>query len=185
MKIVPFTSNLILRVLEFTDANIGKNYYTIAEMTENQKKSVTTNNEITSFVLVNESHDICGLRLAYPPGQWAHGKGSQLHPELWPFKLSEAGYFQSLFISEAAQGQGFGPALSEKAIEIFKKNGARGIVTHCWKESPNNSSFKYLDKINFKTVVEHLNYWIDVDYICTLDGNPCKCTALEMILELK
>jgi hypothetical protein len=63
MKIVPFTSNLILRVLEFTDANIGKNYYTIAEMTENQKKSVTTNNEITSFVLVNESHDICGLLL--------------------------------------------------------------------------------------------------------------------------
>lgn len=184
MKIVPFTDDLIFKVTEFTDTNIGKNYYTINEMTENQKKSVTLNNEITSFVLMNDSNEILGLRLAFPPGNWAHGKGSKLRPELWPFDLNSAGYFQSLFISPAAQGKGFGPALSEKAIEIFKNCGARGIVTHCWKESPNNSSFKYLEKINFKTVIEHPNYWIDVDYICTRDGYPCKCTALEMILVL-
>jgi ribosomal protein S18 acetylase RimI-like enzyme len=181
MQIIPFTSDLISKVTQFTDRHIGENYYTLSEMTENQKKSVTLQNEITSFVLINDLQDIMGLRLAYSPGRWAHGKGSKLRPELWPFKLNEAAYFQSLFVSEIAQGQGYGPRLSEKSIEIFKKIGARGIVTHCWKESPNNSSFKYLEKIDFKTVIEHPNYWIDVDYTCTRDGNPCRCTALEMI----
>ena len=181
MQIAPFTADLIENVKKFTDENIGINYYSIAEMTANQKKSITINNEITSFVLIGEKNKVLGLRLAYPPGNWAHGKGSKLHPELWPFKLSEAAYFQSLFVSAEAQGQGFGPLLSEKSIEIFKKLNTKGIVTHCWKESPNNSSMKYLEKINFKTVIEHPDYWIDVDYTCTRDGFPCRCTALEMI----
>ena len=181
MQIIPFTTDLIAQVTKFTDEHIGKNYYTLPEMTENQKKSVAENNEITSFVLINTAQEIMGLRLAYAPGRWAHGKGSKLRPELWPFQLSQAAYFQSLFVSADAQGQGLGPQLSEKSISIFKKLGAKGIVTHCWKESPNNSSLKYLEKIGFKTVIEHPNYWIDVDYTCTRDGNPCRCTALEMI----
>ena len=185
MQIVPFTKDLILKVTEFADKNIGKNYYTLSEMTANQKKSMTQNGQITSFILISDTNEICGLRLAYPPGQWANGKGSKLHPELWPFELNQAGYFQSLFISESAQGQGFGPELSARAIKIFKDIGAKGIVTHCWKESPNNSSFKYLEKIKFKTVIEHPNYWIDIDYTCTRDGNPCKCTALEMVLKFE
>ncbi len=184
MKILPFTKDMISKVIQFTDLNIGKNYYTNSEMTENQKKSVTATGEITSFVLVNDQHDILGLRLAYPPSNWAHGKGSKLRPELWPFKIEEAAYFQSLFISPTAQGFGFGPKMSEQSIKIFKKLGARGIVTHCWKESPNNSSFKYLEKLNFETIAEHPDYWIDVNYICTRDAFPCRCTALEMVKPL-
>jgi ribosomal protein S18 acetylase RimI-like enzyme len=182
MKIVPFTEDLIAKVTAFTDLNIGKNYYTLAEMQLNQKKSIAKKNgEITSFVLLDDEQNIAGLRLAYPPGNWAHGKGSNLNPELWPFKLSEAAYFQSLFVSTEAQGLGFGPQLSEQAIKIFIQLGARGIVTHCWKESPNNSSFKYLEKMNFNVIKEHPDYWIDVDYVCTRDGSPCHCTALEMV----
>lgn len=181
---MPFTKNDINEVTKFTDTHIGLNYYTISEMSENQKKSVALNGEITSFVLRNSSDQICGLRLAYPPGNWANGKGSKLRPDLWPFQLSEAGYFQSLFIATEAQGLGFGPKLSAESIKIFKDLGAKGIVTHCWKESPNNSSLRYLEKMGFKTIAEHPNYWIDIDYVCTRDGNPCQCTALEMILEL-
>jgi len=29
-------------------------------------------------------------------------------------------------------------------------------------------------------VIEHPLYWIDVDYECTRDGKPCRCTAIEM-----
>lgn len=181
MKIVPFTADLVPKVSQFTDIEIGKNYYSLEELYENQKKSMTTDGLLTSFVLTDDTDQIMGLRLAYPPGRWASGKGSKLHPEKWPFQLSEAGYFQSLFLSPLAQGKGFGPKLSAKSIEIFKKVGARGIVTHCWKESPNNSSLKYLEKLNFKTVAEHPDYWIDVDYICSRDGKPCRCTALEMV----
>ncbi len=184
MRIVPFTTADIEAVTSFTDAHIGVNYYTLSEMTANQQKSVAKNGDITSFILKNDSNQICGLRLAYPPGNWAHGKGSKLRPDLWPFQLQEAAYFQSLFVTSEAQGLGYGPELSAQSIAIFKKLGAKGIVTHCWKESPNNSSFRYLEKMNFRTMIEHPNYWIDIDYVCTRDGNPCRCTALEMIKEL-
>jgi hypothetical protein len=87
---VPLTSEDIEAVTKFTDAHIGVNYYILPEMTENQKKSVAANGDITSFILKNNSDQICGLRLAYPPGNWAHGKGSKLRPDLWPFQLNEA-----------------------------------------------------------------------------------------------
>lgn len=170
---------------KFTDEHIGHGYYSLAELLVNQKKSVTPSGEVTSFVLFDtETESVKGLRLAYAPGKWAHGKGSQLRPDLWPFVLNEAAYFQSLFLSSDLQGQNWGPRLSQQSISIFKKLGVRGVVTHCWKESPKNGSFRYLQKMGFQTVIEHPLYWFNVDYVCTRDGNPCRCTAIEMYLNL-
>jgi hypothetical protein len=185
LVIKEFTLADVDAVKKFTDQQIGEGYYSIQELQENLKKSVSRTGEISSFVLIDtETHEVRGLRLAYPPGAWAHGKGSKLRSDLWPFKLEKAGYFQSLFLAKDVQGGGWGPQLSKKSMDIFRKLGAEGIITHCWKESPNNSSFRYLDKVGFKTVVEHPNYWIDVDYVCTRDGKPCRCTAIEMYLRL-
>ncbi len=121
------------------------------------------------------------MRLAYPPGAWSKGKGSGLSPDQWKIPLEKVGYFQSLFISEKARGQGWGPKLSEASIQCFKKLGAEAIVTHAWKESPQNSSIRYLTKFGFEAVATYPLYWIDVDYECALDGKPCRCTAVEMI----
>ncbi len=186
MKIREFQKLDIKNVKSFCDANIGKDYYSEVELEDSQRRS-EKNGVVTSFVLVDEqdNNKIHGLRLCYPPGQWDHGKGKKLSPELWGHDLANLGYFQSLFLSSDVQGQGWGPKLSERAIEALKTLHARGILTHCWKESPANSSFKYLNKIGFKTLKEHPDYWIDVKYVCTRDGYPCRCTAIEMILELK
>jgi ribosomal protein S18 acetylase RimI-like enzyme len=179
--IKPFTSNFIEQVKAFADHEIGIGYYKTHELTEIIKKSTTDEGFTTSFMLMNQSENsVKGLRLAYPPGKWSHGKGNNLRPDLWPFQLNKAGYFQSLFLSKDIQGQGWGPKLSEKTIQVFKQVGASGIVTHCWKESPNNSSYLYLKKMGFSEAIEYPNYWIDVDYVCTVDGNPCRCTAIEM-----
>lgn len=180
MQIRPFQPQDIPAVKAFTDTTVGQGYYSIEELIENQKKSIAATGEICSFVLVNETGEVMGLRLAYPPGNWDHGKGSQLRPELWPAKFSETAYFQSLFVSPQLQGQGWGPKLSEEAIKIFRLLGAKGIVAHCWKESPNNSSLRYLKNIGFKEIIEHPEYWVNVNYICTRDGYPCHCTAIEM-----
>lgn len=172
-------------VKKFTDEQIGAGYYSVSELIENQKKSISSTGEITSFVLVDaNTNEVKGLRLAYPPGSWVHGKGSKLRPDLWPFKIEKAAYFQSLFLDKEAQGQNWGPRLSQMSIDIFRQIQAEGVIAHCWKESPNNSSFRYLDKVGFKPVIEHPLYWIDVDYICTRDGKPCRCTAIEMYLKL-
>ncbi len=186
MKIREFQKTDIKNVKSFADLQIGKDYYLESELDDAQRRS-EKNGIVTSFVLVADDDDtkICGLRLAYPPGQWEHGKGKKLSPDLWGHAISDLGYFQSLFLATEVQGQGWGPLLSDRALEALKRLNASAILTHCWKESPGNSSFKYLKKVGFKSLKEHPDYWIDVDYICTRDGNPCRCTAIEMILELK
>ncbi len=186
MIIKEFLISDIEAVKKFTDEQIGAGYYSFDELKENQKKSVAASGEICSFLLTDPAtNQVKGLRLAFPPGNWATGKGTKLRPDLWPFAISETAYFQSLFLSAELQGQNWGPRLSAKSIEVFKKLGAKAVITHSWKESPNNSSFRYLQKIGFETIIEHPLYWINVDYVCTRDGRPCRCTSIEMFLDLQ
>lgn len=185
MLIKPFLTSDVNAVLEFTDSEIGKGYYSLDELLQNQKKSVAADGTICSFLLLDEeTEQVKGLRLAFPPGHWSHGKGDQQRSDLWPFPIEKTAYFQSLFLAREVQGKGWGPKLSQQSIETFKKLGACGIATHSWLQSPNNSSVKYLEKMGFKKIIEHPLYWIHVDYVCTLDGKPCRCTAVEMYLTL-
>lgn len=167
-------------VKEFTDKVIGLNYFRLEELQDCYRKSLSQG-VMCSFILENQQGTIQGLRLAYPPGSWSKGKGSKLRPDLWKVPLDRVAYFQSLFLSEEAQGEGWGPNLSEAALERFRKLGALAVITHAWKESPNNSSIRYLTKFGFVSVATHPEYWIEIDYECVLDGNPCRCTAEEMI----
>lgn len=183
MLIKEFLPEDIPSTKKFTDTAVGQGYYSIQELIENQKKSIAADGTICSFVLIDDvTKKVCGLRLAYPPGQWSHGKGAALRSDLWPTQMNETAYFQSLFVAPDLQGQGWGPQLSERSITIFKKLGAKGIVAHCWKESPNNSSLRYLQNLGFKEIIEHPLYWFNVSYACTRDGWPCRCTAIEMYL---
>lgn len=184
LLIRPFTPEDIPAVKLFTDETIGKNYFSEAELKSCLDKSFSQGRN-SSFVLTAEDGAIHGLRLAYPPGQWSKGKGSKLRSDLWKVPLERVGYFQSLFISKEAQGNGWGPRLSAASLAVFRELGAQAVVTHAWKESPNNSSVRYLTKQGFQAVATHPNYWIDVDYECVRDGKPCRCTAEEMILYLK
>ncbi|MGZ5280549.1 MAG: GNAT family N-acetyltransferase [Pseudobdellovibrionaceae bacterium] len=169
---------------QFTDREIGSGYYTEAEIEEIFRKSLK-NGRMCSFVL-KKNDEIFGVRFTYPPGNWSHGKGDGLSVDEWPFPLKDTAYFQSLFLSSKVQGQGWGGQLSAKAIQVLKEIGAKGIVCHSWKESPNNSSSKYLEKIGFERINEHPLYWQYVNYNCTICGKPpCQCTAVEMYLKLE
>ena len=182
MKIRELTIDDIPAVQLFTDGVIGKNYFSKNELFENLKKS-KSEDIVCSFVL-SDADRILGLRLAYPPGLWSQGKGAKLRPDLWRTPLDKTAYFQSLFLAPEIQGQGWGPKLSAASLAKLRELGALSVVTHAWKESPNNSSIRYLKKQGFERVAVHANYWIDVDYECILDGTPCRCTAEEMILYL-
>ncbi|MBC7465566.1 MAG: GNAT family N-acetyltransferase [Bdellovibrio sp.] len=185
LRIQPFLLTDVDAVKKFTDQEIGFGYYSVEELIQNQKKSVSSSGLISSFLLIDEKDgSVKGLRLAYPPNNWTHGKGSSLRNDLWPFSISETAYFQSLFLSKDVQGQGYGPKLSMISIQVFIKLNAKGIATHSWKESPYNSSIKYLESVGFKKIIEHPNYWSKIDYTCPRDGKPCQCTAVEMYLTL-
>lgn len=176
------------RLKAFTDRAIGDGYYSFHELEEIFRKSVaeTASGETVICSLVLKSHDeIVGVRFTYAPGRWSHGKGKGLNPSLWPRAFADTAYFQSLFLDERLQGQGWGVKLSLASIERLRAIGARGIVCHSWKESPGGSSSKYLEKMGFKVIAEHPLYWSEVDYNCTRCLKPpCQCTAVEMYLEI-
>jgi len=185
LHIRPILAADLPAIREFTDQEIGAGYYSQAELDEifrrSQKKGV-----MFTLLLEDESKKIKGIRITYPPGQWEHGKGRGLVPSQWPHDFRQTAYFQSLFIAADLQGGGWGGKMSQRAIEILRGAGAKGIVCHSWKESPNNSSTRYLQKLGFKVIAEHKEYWRDVNYNCTRCLKPpCLCTAQEMYLDLE
>lgn len=170
-------------IKEFTDRAIGTNYYSIPELEGIFQKSAF--NKIMCTLVLEIDGKIEGVRITYPQGQWSKGKGQGLNPNLWPHSLEETAYFQSLFVSQELTGHGYGKKLSLRAIEVLKSIETKGIVCHSWKESPNDSSGRYLRALGFKLIATHPLYWKEVDYTCTRCGKPCLCTAEEMYLDLK
>lgn len=183
MQIRPFELSDIPAVKTFADRTIGTNYFSTEEFKAIYKKSIKEGRQC-SMVLA-EGPAILGIRITYPPGNWEKGKGQGLNPEKWGVPLKDTAYFQSIFLDPSLTGQGWGGKMSAKAIEILRELGAKAVVTHSWKESPNNSSRKYLEHLGFEFVVEHPLYWTKIDYDCTgCSQKPCVCTAEEMILKL-
>lgn len=184
MKIRSLEKSDLPAVKSFTDIAIGLDYFSLEDLEEILEKSFDQG-IMCSLILEDEQKELQGIRLVYAPGKWQRGKTSHLRPDLWKVPLENVGYFQSLFISEDARGQHWGPKLSEEAMVRLQQLGARAIVAHAWKESPNNSSVRYLEKFGFESVIEHPQFWKDVNYVCTRDGNPCLCTAIEVIKYLE
>lgn len=184
LKIRPFRENDLEAVRLFTDREIGAGYYQLSELQDIFERS-KAGNVICSLLLENTDGEIRGVRISYPPGKWQKGKGKGLCPEKWPHAVSDTAYFQSLFIANELQGQGWGGRISMQALLALKEVGAKGVVCHSWKESPNDSSTRYLKKLGFELIQEHREYWKEVDYECTRCGQPpCLCTAQEMYLNL-
>ena len=170
-------------VSALADVLVGSGYYPPSLVDEYRIRS-TDGDHVQSWVAV-DGEEIVAFRFTFPPGRWSEGRGKGLSPEDWPVGLEKAAYFQSCFVSESYMGHGIGRRLAAASLEALRAHGTGMVVAHCWKESPHNSSFRYLTRLGFQPVTEHPLYWVDVDYVCKLDGQPCRCTAIEMILDLR
>ncbi len=173
-------------VAALADRLVGVDYYPPALVRQLIDDATT---EAGVFAYVAELAEAPGRPIAFrfvkPPGRWAAGRGKGLHPERWPVGLTSAAYFQSCFVDDACTGRGIGGRLASRALDELKAAGTRCVVAHSWKESPHNSSFRYLSRLGFEPIEEIPEYWVDIDYICRLDGTPCRCTAIEMVLDLE
>jgi ribosomal protein S18 acetylase RimI-like enzyme len=184
-NIRPLANTDLEPLRRFTDREIGAGYYSLTELESIFRRSQKSG-LMCSLLLVDPDDMIVGVRISFPPGQWEAGKGDGLASAQWPYPLADTGYFQSIFLSSRVQGQGWGGKLSSRALELLRKVGAKGVVCHSWKESPHNSSTRYLLKLGFAVVAEHPRYWQDVPYNCTRCLQPpCQCTAQEMYLDLE
>ncbi len=183
-NIRPLTASDLNDLLSFTNREIGAGYYSAKELEDILQRS-RHGDVMCSLLLCDESGSVQGVRFSFAPGHWTHGKGHGLCPEKWPHPLKETAYFQSLFLSSAAQGKGWGGRISAESLKILARVGAKGVVCHSWKESPHGSSTRYLKKLGFRAIAEHPDYWKDVNYNCTVCHKPpCRCTAVEMYLDL-
>ncbi len=185
IHIRPFRMDDLEAIRRFTDQEIGVGYYSATEISDIFKRS-QKDGVMCSFLLEDDLGGIKGVRISYPAGGWTKGKGKGLNPQLWPHPFEQTAYFQSLFLSSDLQGQGWGGKASQKSMEALRETGALGIVCHSWKESPNGSSSRYLQKLGFQLIAEHPQYCKEVPYNCTRCGSPpCLCTAQEMYLNLE
>jgi N-acetylglutamate synthase-like GNAT family acetyltransferase len=171
--------------LSFSNENIGERYYTKEDF--NKIVTLSTKDDVIySWVLEDTSTgQLAGVRLTFPPDHWQYVETISLYKKAWQVPANRVAYFKSLFVGEKYQGQGWGPQLSHKSIQQLKTIGTEAIVTHSWKESPGNTSQKYLKKMGFTPVGEHPLFWSQIDYDCLVCKRPpCQCTAIEMILYL-
>lgn len=169
-------------VSALADRLVGDDYYTAEIVGETMERS-THDGRVFSYVATHEG-DLVAFRFVLPPGRWEHGRGEGLAPSRWRAPLEKTAYFQSCFVDHAVMGRGIGRALAHRALLDLKEHGAQAVVAHSWKESPHGSSLRYLTRLGFEPVAEHPEYWVDVDYTCSLDGKPCHCTAIEVVLDL-
>jgi len=167
-------------VSALADRLIGLDYYPTPKVEGDLARSTVG---ATPLCYVAETAaGLVGFRLTFPPGRWSSGRGRGLTPDRWPAPLAQAGYFQSCFVDPAMTGQGIGRRLALMALDDLRLCGARLAVGHSWKESPHNSSMRYLQRLGFRPVAEHPHYWAEVDYLCSgCTLRPCVCTAIEMI----
>jgi hypothetical protein len=168
------------KVKEFTDRWIGKNYYTLPELSEVMELSLAGGLNASYLALVGD--EIAGVRLTFSPGQWIEKKKKGTTPSKWSVEPNKVAYFKSLFIGQEYQKMGLGKKLSQRSIETLKLMGAQAIICHSWLESPENSSQRYLQSMGFEGVNDHPRFWYEIDYDCTRCGpERCVCTAREMI----
>jgi len=185
LHIRPFYIQDLEAIQSFTDREIGQGYYSLTELHDIFARSSKEGVMCSLLIEDSQNKTIKAVRISYPPGQWQKGKGQGLNPHSWPHQQAATAYFQSLFLSRDLQGQGWGVRISHASIKALRQEGTQGIVCHSWKESPHDSSSKYLRKLGFKLIAEHPKYWQEVQYNCTRCGTPpCQCTAQEMYLDL-
>ncbi len=171
-------------VSALADRLVGQDYYPpglVQRYLERARTAIGT----LSYVAERDGQ-LVGFRFVLPPGRWDEGRGSGLTPERWPGPLAEAGYFQSCFVDHAEMGRGIGRRLAERAFADLRRVGASLVVAHSWKESPHDSSRRYLKRLGFVAVAEHPRYWAEVEYLCGGCKQPdCVCTAIEMVKVLE
>lgn len=178
----------IALVSAFADRTIGDRYYPEDEVAEYLARATVERPDgpITTAYVAETDDALVGFRLVMPPGRWDQGRGNGLTPDRWPHALAQTAYFQSCFVDPACTGAGIGRRLAYAAMDDLRRLGAQAIAVHSWKESPNDSSRRYLVKLGFTPIAEHPQYWADVDYLCAgCKVQPCTCTAIEMVLDLE
>ncbi len=126
---------------------------------------------------------LVGFRISYSPKSWTIDKWYS--PQLWDTKQSDTAYFKCNTVAESYRGLGIGSQLLKLSIVALKQQGAKGGVSHLWRQSPGNSAVKYFTKCGGQLIKLHPDKWREDSlngYECTICGFDCHCEAAEMII---
>lgn len=183
MQICPLEKDDLADIKQLIDKSVGEDYLSISELFDMYEQSLCQG-RMCSFTLKDAKNQLFGLRLTFPPGKWKPEVPGKLSQNKWPHKFEDTAYFKIIVVDAQVSGQGLGKKLSKKSIEVLKQCGAKGIVCHSWKQSPHNSSRRYLEGLGFEEIAEYPSFW--AGHACAIcETDSCQCTAVEMYLDLE
>jgi ribosomal protein S18 acetylase RimI-like enzyme len=180
-RIRPISVFDIQKIVDFADQWIAENYYKKSQLRALLMKGVRE--DVNASFVALDKNKIIGFGLAFAPSEWiTQDDEFNLSSHLWNVPSDDVAYLKNLVVDKNYQGLGIGRAILDKTTQAVKDMGAKAIVCHSWVESPKNTSRKYFDKMNFKPVNLHDNFWYFKDYICAkYSPRKCDCSACEMI----
>lgn len=178
MKIRELKTSDFGPIQSLSDSVFGLGY--IDKNTLNLVGERTCRNGITSsFVLENEG-EIIGFRLTYAAGTWLEYTELNYTTDKWKLSVEEVCYFKVNCLHSDFRGKGLGQRLLETSISASMEQGAKAGVADIWLNSPNNSAYRYFERVGGEVVNIHHGRW---------RGNPCircytecRCLGAEMIL---
>ncbi|WP_206483582.1 GNAT family N-acetyltransferase [Thalassotalea sp. G2M2-11] len=137
--------------------------------------------QVNASYVAYDKDKLVGFRITFAAKQWHIDKWCS--PVKWQVAPAHVCYFKCNTVDENYRGHGIGSKLLKLAINAVKKQGAQAGVSHLWMQSPGNSAVKYFSKCGGTLVTQHPRRWNELeDYICTLCGKDCHCSAAEMII---
>lgn len=184
MKIKELSQKHLTKVRRFTDAWIGKNYYSLSDLKMALDKSIKHGLNASLIATLND--EIIGVSIRFAPGSWDVNKSFGFSYRDWGCNPKNVAYSKSKFVAEEYRGRGVGSKLWEETAVKLREMGTSAVLAHSWLESPGNSSQRHLKKLGFEEVNRHEKFWHSVDYQCTRCApERCTCTAVEMIKYLR
>ena len=167
--------------LQFTDAEIGQGYFKEKHLQPLIRQSQWQGQSLSYFA--SDKNQVVGLRLTISPDHLLDNLPTGQSP--LTTQLDQVAYFKSCYVAKSHRGQGLATQLSQQSLAVLKSLGAKGVLTHSWKESP-KPSMGYLTRLGFKPQGEIAQFWSQINYVCPRCGPPpCRCTAIELLLTFK
>jgi len=185
LEIRSMTQEDLPAVLLLYDEEFGSNWVTLPDLYQYLEMS-TKNHFVSTVVAIIDSpistRKIIGFKTVFAAGKWdTQSPHLKTTPEKLSFPLSKYSYSKSTIVAATLQGHGIGSQLHKAVVEIAKKQGSLGMISHVWTR--NDSAMKFAKKMGIKEITFHPKMWLEISkehgYNCKYCEGPCACDALE------
>lgn len=175
-----WTDALIDKAVLIYEQGLGQKYISredLIRFTENKGKYILIG------AMVGE--ELAGVMVAYPMELHEQDQYDRELPEKEVssfFIDKKVGLIKSVAVEKKFRRRGIGTQLILESVSRLEQRGCDLFFAVSWKSGLRDSSPSVFEALNFTKAVEISDYWtedsIKEGYMCPVDGNPCRCSAI-------